>query len=179
MNCHQGRFRTWNLLQILLLSFVGCGSSRGCPVALAQPLRDVSGVVVPHDHPEIIATDKVLRRVSPEHHVVVDGGGQRISTMAFEPSKDAYRGLSVDLERSILEARLDPKLFVTTPRFVGSVWLAAGAARAEGLSVGYDPLPENPHHGEIWGIASKAVKRKLLKLAQWYVEIAGVSISQS
>jgi hypothetical protein len=40
--------------------------------------------------------------------------------------------------------------------------------------VGYDPLPDNAHHGEVWGIFSKGRQKKLLNSAQWFVEVDGV-----
>lgn len=144
---------------------------------LTPPSRDARGVVIPHDHPEIAADDKAIRRISPEFHIVSnEDGARKVSTMAFQPSTDAYSGLSIDLEKQIIEADLDPKVFVTSPQFVGSVWFAVRAIRAEGLQVGSDPRPDNPHHGEVWGSFTKGKKRKLLSLAEWYVAINGVTL---
>ena len=82
--------------------------------------------------------------------------------------------MSVDLEVSILEAGLNPKSYVTTPRWTGSVRFEAGALRNEGLRVGFNPLPENPHHGEVWGDFSQSRKRRLQQLCEWFVPIEGV-----
>lgn len=84
--------------------------------------------------------------------------------------------MSVDLERSILEAGLNAKQFVTTPKFTGSVWFQASFLRSEDFQVGYDPLDDNPHHGEVWGVFSKARQRKLLRAAEWFVEIENVDL---
>ncbi len=143
---------------------------------LSKPPLDDNGEVLPHDHQGIADADRVIRRISDEH-VVSDPkvlGGKRISTLAFQASSDGNRGMSVDLEVSILEAGLDAKAYVTTPKYLGSVWFSAGLLRAETFMVGYDPLIDNVHHGEVWGNFSKGRQRKLLKIAQWFVEISGV-----
>jgi hypothetical protein len=147
-------------------------------VPLSKPPLDENGEVVPHDHEGIANEDRVIRRVSAEHFVPDSkvSGGKRISTMAFQPSTDGNRGMSVDLEASIIEAGLDTKVFVTTPRFLGSVWFLAGFLRAETFMVGYDPVNGNAHHGEVWGTFQKGRQRKLLNAARWYVEVDGVSL---
>jgi hypothetical protein len=40
--------------------------------------------------------------------------------------------------------------------------------RGEGFMVGFDPLPENPYHGEVWGAFSKAKQKRLPELCQWF-----------
>ena len=84
--------------------------------------------------------------------------------------------MSVDIESSILEAGLDVRKFVTTPKFVGSVWFLAGFLRTETFLVGYDPLDDNAHHGEVWGSFTKARQKRLLSGARWFVEINGVTL---
>lgn len=85
--------------------------------------------------------------------------------------------MSVDLETQILEAGVNPHLFVTTPVWMGSVRMVVGDVRQERLMVGSDPLlPENPYHGEVWGIETKAQQRRLQILATWYVAIPGVLV---
>jgi hypothetical protein len=117
-------------------------------VPLSQPPRN--GLVVqPHDHPDILSADDLIRRIS-EEQVVTVGGVRRISSIAFQPS-GSDGGMSVDIKKSIEEAGTVVVHFVTTPRWIGSVVFKAGIPRAQGLLVGYDPLPDNPHHGEIWG----------------------------
>lgn len=148
---------------------------------LSEPQRDAAGVVVPHDHPGIADTDRIIRRISDEY-VVADTkvpGGKRVSTMAFQPSTDGNRGMSVDLESSIIDAGVDAKAFVTTPKYTGSVWFSAGFLRAETLQVGYDPLPENPHHGEVWGSFTKGRRNRLLAAARWFVEIKDVYLESA
>jgi len=140
-----------------------------------QPPRDANGAVIPHDHPEILAEHTVIRRIS-EKQIVLDGKGQRrISSLAFNPSTGPNGGMSVDLEAFIIAQRRDPHAFVTTPVWMGSVCFTAGALRAERLQVGYDPLPDNDCHGEVWGLTGKrAQRRRLQSMAAWYVQIEGV-----
>ena len=144
---------------------------------LQPPPRDADGNVEPHDHNGIQAGDGVIRRVS-DQQVVTDPktGGRRLSSMAFKPSTDPNAGMSVDLENEIEKAGLDTRTYVTTPRWVGSVRFEAGALRGEGFMVGFDPLPENPYHGEVWGTFSKAKQKRLGELCQWFVSIDGVSL---
>ena len=142
---------------------------------LAPPPRDAAGKVVAHDATDIAAGDGLIRRIS-DKQIVIDGNGQRrISSIAFKASSDG--GMSIDLEAQIVEAGLDPKQFVTTPYWTASVRLIAGNVRAEGLLVGSDPLDQNPYHGEVWGIQTKAQQRKLQTLAVWYVPLPNVQVA--
>lgn len=145
---------------------------------LSKPPRDATGEVVPHNHEGIMQTDRIIRRVSEEHFVPDPKAatGRRVSSLAFQASTIGNRGMSVDIESSIVEAGIDPTTFVTTPQYIGSVWFHAGYLRSEGFLVGYDPLPENPHHGEVWGNFTKGLRKKLLKVAQWFVEIDNVDL---
>lgn len=140
------------------------------------PPRDANGEVIPHDHPEILGDHIVIRRIS-EKQIVVDGGQRRISSIAFKPSSGPNGGMSVDLESFIIAQQLDPRAFVTTPVWMGSVCFRAGDLRADTLKVGYDPLPDNDCHGEVWGATKRPQWRRLQRLAVWYVQIDGVEIT--
>lgn len=96
--------------------------------------------------------------------------------MVFKASSGPKAGMSVDLQKQIEEAGLDARTYVTTPKWVGSLRLEAGALRGENFMIGFDPLPENPHHGEVWGTFSKSKQKRLRELSQWFVPIEGVSI---
>jgi hypothetical protein len=102
---------------------------------------------------------------------------RRVSSIAFRPSSGANGGMSVGLESLILKVGLDPKIFVTTPHWSGSVRFTAGELRAEGFRVGYDPSAENRYHGEVWGEFSKAKQHRLMELASWFVPIPGASLA--
>lgn len=89
--------------------------------------------------------------------------------------------MSVDLEAKIVEAELDPREYVTTPIFTGSVSFLASAVRALNLWIGYDPIPENPYHGEVWGTPKpnrfkNSQKKGLHNTCGWYVRLEGVEI---
>jgi hypothetical protein len=145
---------------------------------MTPPPRDQNSRVIPHDHIEITATDGVIRRISQQQLVTdAKSGSIRISSMAFKPSSGLNGGMSVDLQSSIEGVGLDARVYVTTPRWMGSLRFETGALRAEGFQVGFDPLPDNPHHGEVWGKFSKPQQRRLAELAVWFVPIDGVSVS--
>lgn len=143
---------------------------------LQPPPRDEQGNVTPHDHPGIEPEDGVIRRVSPKLHVVWDPkiGGNRLSSIAFKPSSDS--GMSVDLERQILDAGLDVHHYVTTPTYTGSLRFQVGALRGKSFQVGFDPTTDNPYHGQVWFARSKANEKTLRTLCEWFVKLDGVAI---
>jgi hypothetical protein len=143
-----------------------------------QPPRDASDNVVPHDHEEILNEHGVIRRVSDQFIVDDEKSptGRRISKMLFQASSGTNGGMSVDLQNEIEKNGYDAKVYVTTPRFFGSVRLQAGQYRNLGFRVGADPIPMNEYHGEVWGTFSKGKQNRLLGLCDWFVPIPGVSI---
>lgn len=145
---------------------------------LSPPPRNAFGQVEPHDHPGIQPADGVIRRIS-EYLIVTDAnGGKRVSSMAFSPSSPAQGGgLSVDLQCEIEASGKVATEFVTTPIWIGSIRFTAQQIRDEGFQVGFDPLPpENPFHGEVWGNFTTGKKKKLLRLAEWFVAIPEVAL---
>ncbi|WP_207210874.1 hypothetical protein [Lichenibacterium minor] len=132
---------------------------------------------MPHDHDEITNESGVIRRISDHYLTPGPDGKRQISTMALQKSSGANGGMSVDLEQSILAAGDDVVTHVTSPQFLGSVKFVTGDLRQEELLVGYDPLPDNIHHGEVWGNLSKGKQRRLLKKAEWCVEIPNAIIT--
>lgn len=89
--------------------------------------------------------------------------------------------MSVDLEREIVEAGLDPRQYVTNPKFTGSVRFEAGSLRNVGFLVGFHPIisgnDPNPYHGEVWFKQSRANEKTLRALCSWFVQIEGVTIA--
>jgi hypothetical protein len=144
---------------------------------LEPPPRDSQGQVIPHDHAGIAKNDGVIRRIS-EQQLVIDGasGQLRISSLALKASSTGNGGMSVDLQCSIVDAGLDPFVYVTTPRWIGSIRFSAGDLRSEGFQVGYDPLCDNPHHGEVWGEFNKTKRRRLRQICEWFVAIQNAII---
>lgn len=147
------------------------------------PNRDAEGLVEPHDHHEILNEWLIIRRICPQHHIVPDENRncQRISSKAFKPSSGLKEGMSIDLKSLIELASVNVTDFVTTPIFTGSVEFLADIARGANLQVGYDPLEDNPYHGEVWGPNkpnrfSNAQTRAMHSGAQWLVPILDVEI---
>ena len=141
---------------------------------MQPPPHDAHGVA-PHDHDGIDAEDLVIRRVSAEM-TVFDAkiGGKRLSSMLFRKSSGVNGGMSIDLKRQIEEAGVDAKQWVTSPIWIGSITLGVGALRVDGFQVGYDPVPDNPYHGGVWGQFSKPQQRRLLSTCDWFVPIPDV-----
>lgn len=150
---------------------------------LSPPPLDNDGNVIPHNHDEILNADGVLRKVT-EYHLVPDGrGGRRISSALLKVSSP-NQGVSVDLERLILEDQQDPHLHIMLPppAAIGAVKFTALDFRQEDLMVGFDPIYDdpvraNPYHGQVWGNFTQSKIKRLLKLAQWYVVIPDVTIT--
>lgn len=140
--------------------------------------------VAPYDDDNVTNNDVIIRRVNPDQHIVFNENTQtmQLSSKLFSPSSELNGGMSVDLLRLIEEAGRDAKEFVTTPIFTGSVCFIAGSARAAGLRVGGEPLPDNPFHGEIWGNPNRPnkftrkQKNALINASKWFVQIPDVSI---
>jgi len=144
---------------------------------LSPPLKE-DGTVEPHDHPDLQNADLLIRRVS-EHFVVTGAdGNKRLSTKAFEMSSpDRGGGMSVDVKKLIEAAGIDPREFVTSPRWTGSLLISVGDLRDKQLLVGYSPIDENPYHGEAWGKLSRGQKNDLLARSTWFVQIPGCSLA--
>jgi hypothetical protein len=89
--------------------------------------------------------------------------------------------MSIDIEPFMLSDGVDPRVRCTTPKFAGSLAFQVASFRSRNFQVGYDPLPENPYHGNVWDPAgkhkfSRATQRALLKEATWLVPSPGVAI---
>jgi len=147
-------------------------------LSLSLPKYDENGRIVPHDHDGIENDDWVIRRISVKQ--LVDDpkvtGGRRISSLAFNASTGPNGGMSVDLHKQIEGAGLNAVEYVTTPIWIGSVRFVVNDLRSESFKVGYDPIPDNPYHGEVWGAFTNSKQRKLKSFCQWFVAINGVSI---
>jgi hypothetical protein len=144
----------------------------------------------PYDDNEIKGDDVIIRRVNPQHHVVHDEitGRSRTSSKLFSPSSQPNGGMSVDILKLMDHDDVDPREFVTTPVFTGSVCFKASAARSVDLMIGRDPIKDvpgvddNPYHGEVWASGARpnkfngAQKRALAEASEWFVELPGVDI---
>jgi hypothetical protein len=130
---------------------------------MGTPPRDASGNVLPHDDPDIEDGDGLLRYIDPDNHLVWDDnlGRYRVSSAAFSESSTPNGGMSVDIEQSMVAAGLAREARLPNPRW-GIARLLAGNMRQLGLQVGSDSLPENPHHGAVWGIGRNRRLRKVI-----------------
>lgn len=147
-------------------------------------------MVEPYDEQEIENDDVIIRRIDPQQHVVWDHDREckRVSTKAFQASTKLNSGMSVDVEELVQRDGIDPREWVTSPRFRGSVFFLTEVVRNLGLRVGYEPIEEdgtveaNPYHGEVWGPEEKPYKftqsqqKKIHAAVEWYVELDGVAI---
>ncbi|MDR1827340.1 MAG: hypothetical protein LBR29_03295 [Methylobacteriaceae bacterium] len=139
---------------------------------MKQPERDQSGKVIPHDHPELFSDDMLIRRISP-YHLTREGNGQRVSSKAFHPSSAAGEGMSVDIKKLIIQDGKTPRdIIATTGAFIGAVEFPVAVVRNEGLLAGWDPLEDNPYHGQVWGKKppdqfTKGKQKKILAASKW------------
>ena len=119
---------------------------------MQAPQRDSNGTI-PHNHPEILSQDNLIRYLRPGIQIHFEYGEWRISSAAFSPStpaSDPRSSVSVDLEKSMCQAGLAlPYLLKEQSHAVAGI--EAGPARVLGLFVGWDPVPDNIHHCGIWG----------------------------
>ena len=145
---------------------------------LKLPPKDGNGRVIPHDHDEIVGEDRVIRRITDWHLTDMEGGGRRLSSAAFEPSDDGQ--VSVDIEKLLLEANLDPGEYSEALPSVGSICWSAQYLRSEQLKVGYDPLPNNPYHGGVWngtGRMSRGLRKRIISNSSWLKKVQNVEIA--
>lgn len=153
---------------------------------MASPPRDENGVVTPHDDADIANDDGLLRRIIPDVHVYTnDNGDKRISSAAFkESSRNApYGGMSVDIESLVVADGIAPASRAGEEE--GLVRLPAEDMRNLGFKVGSDPIandpeyPDNPYHGEVWGISKGMrkgpIKRAVMQMYSWVKNLDGVT----
>jgi hypothetical protein len=139
---------------------------------------------LPHDDPSIEDSDRLIRRINPNEHIIFDNNRKcnRISSKLYSPSSEENGGMSVDIESLIIADSKNVGEFVTGDLFIGSVVICADVPRSVGLLVGKDPiLPENPYHGEVWGSRKpnyfkSSEKKTLADAAIWFVQIPGVEL---
>ncbi len=95
--------------------------------------------------------------------------------------------MSVDIEGIMVTDGVDPAHYVTSEEFPGAVAFSAAQIRALDLTVGYDPIkddpvvPDNPYHGEVWRKTEAkrftgAQAKGLRDAAKWYVEVEDVDL---
>lgn len=153
---------------------------------LTPPPHDDKGQVIPHDHPEILVENWVVRRIAI--HWVIDDPkfpeGKRITSEAWQPSSEPNGGMSVDLQSLIETDGLDAREFVTSDQLPASIRMNVGFLRAQAFQVGHDPVkddpkfPDNPYHCQVWGNFSRARRKALCNASECFVPLAGVSLGR-
>lgn len=145
-----------------------------------DPERDDQGVVLPYDDPNIADDAGLVRYIDPDHHLAHDKnrGEIRLSSAALsETGRAPYGGMSVDIETMLQNDGVDVETRLPNDDW-GAIRLRCGNLREYNCKVGRDPLPDNPQHGEVWGI-DKAKRRKknkerLVTDCQWIKKAKGV-----
>jgi hypothetical protein len=139
-----------------------------------DPPRDPDGNTLPHDHEEIGNQHHVIRHITvydlytdPQTHI------KRVQSGAYSESSDPHGGMSVDIEEWMIADGLDPRHYLGDGSD-GAKRIRVGELRAQGFRVGWDPRPDNPHHGAVWGIGNGSKrKRRIARLAVTIREAAG------
>ncbi len=144
----------------------------------SQSLHNKNKIVEPYNSPEIDDDSLVIRRISKHYLEPIKGGKHRLSSRAFAPSSGGSKGMSVDLEQLMIKDKIDPRQYVATPEYFVSVCFKVKNLRGIDLKVGCEPIAANPYHGEVWGTKSKSKRKKLLKLAQFYVNDYAIILSK-
>ena len=91
-------------------------------------------------------------------------GIRRVQSGAYSESSDPNGGMSVDIEEWMIADGLDPLHYVADAAH-GAKRINAGALRTQGFQVGWDPQPDNPHHGAVWGLGTPKRRRRVATLA--------------
>ena len=150
---------------------------------MAEPPRDDDGWVKPHDDPDILEDDGLLRRIHPDFHLTEDknNGCLRLSSNAFKEThkkQNPHRGMSVSLERPLLAAGEKHGDRLPASDW-GLVRLIAGEMRSLDFKVGSDPRNDNPFHASIWnierGMRKNATKKRVIAHAEWVIKARGVA----
>jgi hypothetical protein len=140
---------------------------------------DGDGITLAHDHPGLLGTDLVFRLIPKQWRVPGSSPGiWRLSTQAFENSSDRYGGCSVLLANLLAEAQVSIDDIVAERGALGAIKLAVSEIRVRSLQVGFDPLPDDPFHGQIWGKITKGVSKGLLGVSSWAVEVPDTLIRE-
>lgn len=141
------------------------------------------GDVIPHDHPDLVNGNRMIRRISEDHLVTDENRSTtRISSALFKC--DPRLGyLSFDAEKCITDAGKDPAEYVQSPVWHGALIISVDQFRsfnrattaAETWKIGMVPLDDNPCHGGVWGKITKGQSNDLQRTSEWLVPIPGVT----
>lgn len=137
----------------------------------------------PHDHPNFINGNMVIRRVSRKHHVTYDKNLNcaRLTSALFK-FNDPTKYLSCDSSTCISDRHLDLERYVLSGGWDGAVHLTSDdfkstAKAGEPYLIGMAPLPGIPCHGAVWGKIGGSQSNRLLKCSEWLIPVPGVAIT--
>lgn len=146
-----------------------------------EPLGD-QGDPAPHDHPDLVGGNRIIRRISDDYIVDDDNRGtKRISSALFK--NDGRQGyLSIDSEVCIVACGREPAEYVVTPRWFGALIISVDSFRSidpgtepkDCWQIGMAPLSDNGCHAAVWGKITKGKSNELQRLSDWLVPIPGV-----
>lgn len=145
---------------------------------LDPPPRDDLGRVAPHDHPHISDDHCIIRGIS-EHHIARDKNPPRLKSSLYQTSTYGDSpGMSVDHEPSMRIDNIDLEARYRNGNWLGAVALNVGFLRGLGLRIGYNPIPGNSYHCEVWGNITASLKREIQENATWFVPIDGINLTR-
>lgn len=110
---------------------------------------------MPFDNDDTIAdAERLLRRVPPLWWIFDDNlGCHRPSTAAFDAEE-----MSVSLASSLVAFWQPLTTVLAGHEGYALVAITAGLARQGGQAVARDPIPENPHHGVVFGKKPRSLR---------------------
>jgi hypothetical protein len=141
-----------------------------------QPV-DAEGVTLPHDHTALIDSDLLVRLVPAGWRVPASSGNWRLASQAFANSSDKYGGCSVLIAKLVEESGATIAEIVRSRGMLGAIAISVREVRSRGLQAGFDPLPDDPHHGQIWGKITRGTSNALLVQSAWAVAIPDTVIT--
>ena len=147
-------------------------------MAKLEPHLDNSGNVIVHDHPELHGKYRVFRKVFQNHLHANRDGSSRLSSQFYKPSTTGTCGLSVDLEQLLVQDGEDVDDFFKDGDCLGVVSFPVEEVRQNDFLVGYEPIPTDIYHGEVWQpqLKRNTFAKQIKEYASWFIPIEGVSL---
>ena len=145
--------------------------------------RDADGEVSPHDHPDLLGGNQVIRKIHDAY--IVEGqepGSRRLSSALFRFKSNGRTHLSFDSQPCIVALECDPAEYVVDPKFFGAVVIRCDHLRSvdtaakpeDRWKLGMYPVIGNDCHAALWGKVTKGQSEQIQKLSNWLVPIPGV-----
>jgi len=120
------------------------------------------------DDPSIQDDAVLWRRICPAWIVPDDNVGWRVSSAAFDDSRDGSP-MSVLLAADVIQSGRTAYETVAYFAGYGLAAITAGIARTQKQGVARTPEPDEIAHASVFGPKSGAVKRALARAATWVI----------